>query len=187
MPTATIPKADAILIPKGYVRQKGAYNQHTWANREFGPLCGCVKFWYQDFGNYKLGTPMTSLANHVTDLNHNEVYFEGGHPLAGENRFNWFALENPDGKKWQLVGEVPDPVELPGIVKLGYKRTDIDYEDPDVIVLAADYQAKQLEKIKTMMQTALADPEIRPVLQAKMNNASDEEMELLESFYEKSL
>lgn len=171
--------ADAVLVPRGYSRAARSVDQHRTLNRWFGPVCDCLCFWWSQTSTGNLGTPRTSIANHVAELAGRTLYFESWHPMAGRSRYDWFRLApGEDRGAWSLAEALAGPDEFPSEPRAGFLVKDRPAEnDHSLIVAARDYHLARAAHMKTVLNTILGDPVFREMLRAAKPDITDEDLE----------
>lgn len=182
--------ANAVIVPAGFYGPGSAVAQHQKAGAWWGPLCGCRRFWWfhVNCNSHRLGVPLHDITRIDDETANTSVFFENGHPMAGQDRYRWYFLRREtEDSPWTLGERADGPFERPELPRAGFRREDApEYRDPQIIRSASDDRAKRLERQIVTVKAILADETWYRQFRDRIG-ATDAEMEALFAHYERTV
>lgn len=169
-------KADAFLFPRGFSMGKTAAAQHHEINAAFAPLAGAQRLWFSVCDNVVFAFPNSGQRNYVADTTGQSILYPSGHPLAGQDRYQWFVAERDELGRWYPAGYCESAFDMPGFPKIGYLLKDETEGDPQVVASISEIRESATERARNMMKQIMNTPEHYQTLRDRLG-LSDAEME----------
>lgn len=147
-------RPDALRVPRAALPLRANEDPDQKLKLLFGPVLGSSRVTRRDIhhGEEKLVTASA-------DINTTSLLFPNGHPMQGEDRYEWFLAEpGPNGTYTPGLEFTGKPGEA-NRIKLGYAKPDPFVDSPEVQAqIAADYQQRLAEQLSDPIyhQTLLA-------------------------------
>lgn len=129
MPPFVPRKPDAIRCPQNYGAGRPNEDKHMRRKLEFGPILGTTMVWSREL----LDGRRESL---VTASPHDHLLYAKDHPLAGQDRYEWFIAGRAE-KDGPLIPIAPalGLLSEEGQLKLGYLKPEPVFEDDSVPIV----------------------------------------------------
>jgi hypothetical protein len=150
-------KVDAFCFPRGFGGDQPARSQHASINQQFAILAGTQRLWYSQCGDIVFAIPCTSARNYATDTHMMGILYPTGHPLGGQDKYEWFVAERDEAGRWRPAGYCESAFELAWLPKLGYLKRDPAAGDPAAEQSISEVRESASERARNMLRFIMSD------------------------------